>query len=103
MKPTSRSTAAHPSIPARLDIDQADVALLLARFAGQSTLTERGWTLVYRDPLAVVYVHHLARYDRLLKQTLPGRTEHERRPRPIPLPDLPANRAGVYPAGGTAD
>jgi hypothetical protein len=55
-----------------LDIDRADLALLPINLAGASALAARpGWQPVYVDALAVVLVHHPARFSQLAHSDLP--------------------------------
>ena len=56
----------------RLDLDQADLALLPANFAGAFALAKRpGWQPVYYDDLAVVLVRAADRFAKLRESRLP--------------------------------
>lgn len=59
-----------PFDPAVLNLDAADYALLRSDTVGSSHLEKRpGWTLVYQDPLALVFVRERARFPKLAALT----------------------------------
>jgi hypothetical protein len=59
-----------PFDEAVLKVDTADYALLRSDTPGIAHLEKRpGWTLVYQDPLAQVFVRERARFPKLAAQT----------------------------------
>lgn len=79
-----------PADPKIFDVTKADFALLRTDVVGISTLgKQREWKLIYRDPLAVVFVRELSCFPKLNGLTFPiSRTRKEALEGRAPFPPM---------------